>query len=84
MAKKSMHRRQGSCNVVNHQGQSTTERGCFQPGTEPLPDILCVESLRRKKEEERNGGKVAEKRETKEGKKNFGQNNIVSLYVSRV
>ena len=29
MARKRMHRHQGSCNVVNHQGQSTTERGCF-------------------------------------------------------
>ena len=39
-----MHRHRGSYNVVNRQGQSTTERGCFQPGAEPLPDILCVES----------------------------------------
>jgi len=39
--------------------------------------------LRRKKEEERNGGEVAEKRETeKKEKKNFGQNSIVSLYVN--
>ena len=29
MARKRMHRHQGSCNVVNRQGQSTTERGCF-------------------------------------------------------
>ena len=29
MAIKRMHRHQGSYNVVNRQGQSTTERGCF-------------------------------------------------------
>lgn len=29
MARRRMHRHQGSCNVVNRQGQSTTERGCF-------------------------------------------------------
>ena len=29
MVRKRMHPHQGSCNVVNPQGQSTTERGCF-------------------------------------------------------
>ena len=50
-----MHRHQGSCNVVNHQGQSTTERGCLQPGAEPLPDNLCFKSMRRKKEKRERG-----------------------------
>jgi len=48
-----------------------------RPGARhPTSDILCVESLRRKRREERNGQEIAVKRKNKNTFE-FGQNNIV-------
>ena len=98
MARKRMHRHQDSCNVVNHQGQRTTERGylyiarCRAFARHPLCRVL----ENKKGIEERNGrgvGREEREREREKKKKkakkkhkqiNFEQNNILSLLVNRV
>ena len=59
-----MHRHQDSCNVVNHQGQRTTERGCFYIARcrAFARHLLCRALENKKGREERNGRGIGEKR----------------------